>query len=86
MSESEDIVDLTLTEDDVPEALESDDKSHPIIIGSEEESTFSDENTILIPNKLKGQYLDEAIASYKAKCKQYIEERKAEWLMNYLKR
>ncbi len=27
-----------------------------------------------IPNNLKGQYLDEVIAIYKAKCKQYIEQ------------
>src|SRR6266540_5298191 len=73
MSESEDIIDLTLTEDDTTEALDGDDEIHPIMIKSEEESTSSDENTTLIPNQLKGKFLDDAIASYKAKCRQYIE-------------
>ncbi len=34
ISESEDIIDLTLTEDDITEALEGNDKSYPIIIKS----------------------------------------------------
>ncbi len=85
MSESEDIIDLTLTEDDITEALEGDDESHPIMIESEEENTSSDENTTLILSRLKGQYFDKAIASYKAKCRQYIEQRKAERLADYLK-
>ena len=55
------------------------------MIESEEESTSSDEDTTLIPNQLKGKFLDDAIASYKAKCQQYIEQRKAECLANYLK-
>ena len=78
MSELEDIIDLTLTEDDITEALDGDDESHPIMIESEKESTSLDEDTSLIPNQLKGKFLDEAIASYKAKCKQFIEQRKAE--------
>ncbi len=49
MSESENIIDLTLT-DDITEALESDDKSHPIMIESEEESISSDEEVTLIPD------------------------------------
>src|SRR6266540_3385246 len=81
MSESEDIIDLTLMEDDI----EGDDESHPIMIESEEESTSSDEDTILIPSQLKGKFLDDAIASYKVKCQQYIEQRKAERLAKYLK-
>ncbi len=85
MSESEDIIDLTLTEDNITETMEGDDKSHPIMIESEEESTSSDKDTTLIPNQLKGKFLDDAIASYKAKCRQYIEQRKAERLANYLK-
>ncbi len=85
MSESEDIIDFTLIEDDITEALDRDDESHPIMIESEEESTSSDENTSLIPSQLKGKFLDDAIASYKAKCRQYIEQRKAERLANYLK-
>src|SRR6266542_6428202 len=85
MSESDDIIDLTLTEDDITEAMDRDDESHPIMIDSEEESTLSDEDTTLIPNQLKGKFLDNAIASYKAKCRQYIEQRKAERLINYLK-
>src|SRR6266542_4221818 len=85
MSESEDIIDLTLIEDNITETMEGDDKSHPIMIESEEESTSSDKDTTLIPNQLKGRFLDDAIASYKAECKQYIEQRKAERLANYLK-
>src|SRR6266545_7795977 len=85
MSESEDIIDLTLIEDNNTEAMDGDDESHPIMIKSEEESTSSDEDTTLIPNQLKGKYLDDAIALYKAKCRQYIEQRKAERLANYLK-
>jgi len=68
VSESEDIIDLTLTEDDITEALDGDDESHPIMIESEEKSTSSDEDTSLISNQLKGKFLDDAIASYKAKC------------------
>src|SRR6266540_3439287 len=41
MSESEDIIDLTLTEDDITEALDGDNESHPIMIKSEEKSTSS---------------------------------------------
>src|SRR6266542_522346 len=85
MSESEDIIDLTITDDDVAEAIDGDDESRPIMIESEEDSTSSDEDTTLIPNQLKGKFLDDAIASYKAKCRQYIEQRKAEHLANYLK-
>ena len=69
MSKSENIIDLTLTEDDNTEAIDGDDKSHPIMIESEEESISSDEDTTLIPSQLKGKFLDDAIASYKAKCK-----------------
>src|SRR6266498_4265761 len=49
ISKSEDIIDLTLMEDDITEALDGDDESHPIMIESEEESTSSDEDTTLIP-------------------------------------
>src|SRR6266498_620000 len=85
MSESEDVIDLTLTEDDITEAMDGDDESRPIMIDSEEKSTSSDEDTTLIPNQLKGKFLDDAIALYKAKCRQYIKQRKAECLANYLK-
>src|SRR6266542_2207601 len=85
MSESEDIIDFTLTEDDITEAMDGDDESHPIVVESEKESTSSDEDTTLIPSQLKGKFLDDAIASYKAKCRQYIKQRKAERLANYLK-
>ena len=85
MSESDDIIDLTLTEDGITEARDGDDESCPIMVDSEEESTSSDEDITLIPNQLKGKFLDDAIASYKAKCRQYIEQRKAERLANYLK-
>src|SRR6266496_6816284 len=56
ISELEDIIDLTLTEDNITEAMDGDDESHPIMIESEEESTSSDEDTILIPNQLKGKF------------------------------
>ncbi len=85
MSELEDIIDLTVTEDDITKVLEGDDESHLIIIESEEESTSSDEDTSLIPNQLKGKFLDDTIESYKVKCRQYLEQRKAERLANYLK-
>src|SRR6266542_3090518 len=85
MSESEDIIDFTLTEDDINEAIDGDDESHPIMIESEEETTSSDEDTTLIPSQLKGKFLDDAIASYKAKYQKYIEQQKAERLANYLK-
>ena len=85
MSESEDIIDLTLTEDDITETMDRDDESHPILIESEEENTSSDEDIILIPNQLKDKFLDNAIASYKAKCRQFIKQRKAEHLVKYLK-
>ena len=68
MSGSEDIIDLIITEDNISEAIDGDDESRPIIIDSEEENTLSDEDTTLIPNQLKGKFLDDAIASYKAKC------------------
>ncbi len=69
MSKSEDIIDLTLTKDNITEALEGDYESHPIMIELEEKSTSSDEDTRLILSRLKGQFLDNAIASYKTKCK-----------------
>ena len=50
MSESEDIIDLTLTEDDITEAMNGDDESYSIMVESEEESISSDEDTTLIPN------------------------------------
>ncbi len=65
--------------------MDEDDESHPIIVELEKKSTSSDEDTILIPSQLKDKFLDDAIASYKAKCHQYIEQRKAERLANYLK-
>src|SRR6266540_254546 len=69
ISESKDIIDLTRIEDDITEALKGDDESHPIMIESEEENTSSDEDTRLIPSRLKGQFLDDVIAFYKAKCR-----------------
>ena len=86
MSKLEDIIDLTLAEDDIAKALKGDDESHLIMIKSEGESTSSDEDTSLIPSQLKGKFLNDAIESYKAKCWQYIEQWKAERLANYLKR
>ncbi len=54
MSESKNIIDFTLTEDDITETLEGYDESHPIMIESEEESISSDEDIRLILSKLKG--------------------------------
>jgi len=68
MSESEDVIDLILTENDITEAMQGDDESHPIMIELKEESISSDEDTTLIPNQLKGKFLDDAIASYKVRC------------------
>jgi len=85
ISELEDIINLILTEDDITETMEEDDESHPIIVKLEEKSTSSDSETEMIPDNLKGKFLDEAITSYKAKCRQYIEQRKAKQLASYLK-
>ncbi len=85
MSESENIIDLTLTEDDITEAIEGDNERHPIMIESEEDSIFLDSEIEMISSNLKGKFLDKAIASYKSKCRQYIEKRKAERLVKYLK-
>src|SRR6266545_4914364 len=63
ISESEDVIDLTITDDDITEAMDGDDESCPIMIDSGEESTSSEEETTLIPNQLKGQFLDDVIAS-----------------------
>ncbi len=76
MSKSEDIIDLTLMKDDITEALEGNDKSHPIMIELEEDSTSSEGETEIISDNLKGKFLNKAIAFYKAKCKQYIEQKK----------
>src|SRR6266511_3111152 len=43
MSESEDVIDLTLTEDDMIEAIDGDNESRLIMINSEEESTSFEE-------------------------------------------
>ena len=69
MSKSENIIDLILTEDDIIKAIKGDDKRHPIMIESEEDSISSDGKTEIIPDNLKGKFLDEVIASYKNKCK-----------------
>ncbi len=73
ISKSEDIINLTLTEDNITEVIEGDDKGHPIMIESEKDSILSNSKTKMIPENLKGKFLDEVIASYKNKCKQYIE-------------
>jgi len=43
------------------------------MIESEKDSILSNSKTKMIPENLKGKFLDEVIASYKNKCKQYIE-------------
>src|SRR6266508_3200476 len=67
ISKSKDIIDLTLTKDDITEVLKGDNESCPIMIKSEESNTSSDEKTELISSKLKGKFLDKVIASYKNK-------------------
>ncbi len=78
MSESEDIIDLILIKNNITKVMERDNESHSIIIESEEESTSSDGEMEMIPENLKGKFLNKTIISYKAKCQQYIEKRKAE--------
>ncbi len=78
MSESKDIIDLTFIGEDVAKTLKGNNESHPIMIESEENSTLSDDEIEIIPDNLKSKFLNEAIASYKNKCKQYIKQRKAE--------
>ena len=73
MSESENIINLTLIEDDIAEALKGDDESRFIMIESEKKNTSLDNEMEMIPSNLKDKFLDEAITSYKAKCHQYIE-------------
>ncbi len=68
MSESEDIIDLILTKDDITEALKGDDESHPIMIELEEKSISSDSRTEIISDNLKGKFLNKTITFYKAKC------------------
>ncbi len=67
ISESENIIDFTLTEDNITEALSRDNESYPIMINSED-STLSDSETEMISENLKRKFLDEAIAFYKSKC------------------
>jgi len=86
MSKSKDIIDLTLTENDITEAIEGDDEEHPIMIRLEENSILSDSETEMISKNLKNKLLNEAIASYKNKYRQYIEQRKAKQLAEYLKK
>ncbi len=47
-------------------------KRHLITIKSKEDNTSSDSVTEIIFRNLKGKFLEEAIASYKNKCYQYI--------------
>ncbi len=69
MSESEDIIDLTLTENDTNKAIEGDDESHSIMIESEKDSISSDNEIEIISGNLKGKFLDKVITSYKNKCR-----------------
>ncbi len=77
MNELKNIIDLTLTEDDITEVLEGENESHPIMIKSKENSISSDSKIEMISKKLKGKFLDKAIVSYKNKYRQYIEQWKA---------
>ncbi len=68
MNESKDIIDLTLTKEDIIEVMKGDNESHFIIIESEEDSISSEDEIEMISGNLKGKFLNEAIAFYKAKC------------------
>ncbi len=65
MSKLKDIIDLTLTEDNITETMEGDNERHPIIVKLEKKSTLSDSETEIISENLKRKFLDEVIASYK---------------------
>ncbi len=67
ISKSEDIIDLTLTEDNITEVMKGDNKRYLIRIKSEEDSILLDSETEMISNNLKGKFLDKAIAFYKNK-------------------
>ncbi len=54
-------------------AMEGDDKGHSIMIESEKDNVSLESETEIISDNLKGKFLDEAIAFYKNKCRQYIE-------------
>jgi len=69
MSELENIINLTLTKDDITEVMKGNNKSHSIIVKLEKDSTPSDGETEIIPGNLKGKFLNEAITSYKNKCR-----------------
>ncbi len=72
ISKSEDIINLTFTENDITEIIKGSNKGHLIIIESKENSILLDNETEMISGKLKGKFFDEAIVSYKNKCRQYI--------------
>src|SRR6266498_3721592 len=72
MSESEDIIDLTLIENDITKAIEDDNEEHSIMIELEKDGISLNSKIEIISDNLKGKFLDEAIAFYKNKCKQYI--------------
>ena len=56
-----------LTEDET-KVMEGNDKEYSIIIESEEDSISSEDEIEMISGNLKGKFLNEAIAFYKAKC------------------
>ncbi len=53
---------------DIIEVMKGDNESHFIIIESEEDSISSEDEIEMISGNLKGKFLNEAIAFYKAKC------------------
>ena len=76
MSESKDIVDLTLTKDDITKAREGNDKGYPIMIESEEDNISSDSKTEIISDNLKGKLLNKAIVSYKTNVNNILNSKK----------
>ncbi len=84
MSESEDIINLTIIEDDITEAMKGNDKGYLIMIESEKDSTSLNSETEMILKNLKSKFLDEAIAFYKINISTLNKGKQRDWL-NILK-
>ncbi len=67
ISELEDIIDLTLIENDITEAIEDNDEGNSILIESENSNKSSESKIEQIFKHLKDKFLNNTIALYKAK-------------------
>ena len=69
INKSENIIDLTLREDNIIKAIEGDDKRYSIMIDLKEDNIFLENDSKIkqISDNLKDKFLDEAITSYKNK-------------------